>query len=186
MEIYLIRHTKPVIEAGTCYGQTDIPLAPSFEEELKILRKKLPESFDIIYTSPLQRCRLLAEKLQSKTRCIDQRLLEVNFGTWEMKLWNDMGADSYQLWLNDFVNVKPPGGESFQELLVRVKNFLDELKETSYDKVALVTHAGFIRTAVAHVLGLPLENAFRMSFDYGTVSLLKLNEGQYRLYFLNK
>ena len=35
MEIYLIRHTSVDVPAGYAYGQTDVPLKPTFEEEVQ-------------------------------------------------------------------------------------------------------------------------------------------------------
>ena len=43
MLIHLIRHTKPEIAAGICYGQTDLELASSFTQEADtVLSKLLP------------------------------------------------------------------------------------------------------------------------------------------------
>ena len=33
MVVYLIRHTSVDVPQGVCYGQTDVPLKPTFEEE---------------------------------------------------------------------------------------------------------------------------------------------------------
>lgn len=41
MEIYLVRHTSVDIPAGYAYGQTDVPLRPSFEDEAEAIKKKL-------------------------------------------------------------------------------------------------------------------------------------------------
>ena len=35
MQLYLIRHTSVAIEQGICYGQSDIKLSESFEEDSK-------------------------------------------------------------------------------------------------------------------------------------------------------
>jgi hypothetical protein len=34
MRIVLIRHPKPLIEAGICYGRLDIPPHPSAEQQI--------------------------------------------------------------------------------------------------------------------------------------------------------
>ena len=44
MEIYLIRHTTPLIEKGICYGQTDLDITESFEEEVSMIHPHLPSS----------------------------------------------------------------------------------------------------------------------------------------------
>ena len=41
MEIYLVRHTSVDIPAGYAYGQTDVPLRPSFEDEAEAVKKNL-------------------------------------------------------------------------------------------------------------------------------------------------
>ena len=40
MEIYLVRHTSVDIPAGYAYGQTDVPLRPSFEDEAEAVKKR--------------------------------------------------------------------------------------------------------------------------------------------------
>lgn len=42
MEIYLVRHTSVDIPAGYAYGQTDVPLRPSFEDEAEAVKKTYP------------------------------------------------------------------------------------------------------------------------------------------------
>ena len=44
MEIYLIRHTSVDVPAGYAYGQTDVPLKPTFEEEAEEVKKGLSDN----------------------------------------------------------------------------------------------------------------------------------------------
>lgn len=186
MEIYLIRHTAPSINHDICYGHSDIPLADSFGEECQSLRSKLPGHFDAIFSSPLQRCRFLAEHLNGTGVQYDDRLMELDFGGWEMKTWNEIDPEALKIWMDDFVDKKTPNGESFRELWLRVTAFLKDLEKTSFESIALVTHAGVIRTIIAHILGMPLQNAFQLQLDCGGVSLIKLRENAYNLVYLNK
>ena len=56
MEIYLVRHTSVDIPAGYAYGQTDVPLRPSFEDEAEAVKKTLSgHIFDKVWSSPLTR-----------------------------------------------------------------------------------------------------------------------------------
>ena len=53
MEIYLVRHTSVDIPAGYAYGQTDVPLRPSFEDEAEAVKKNLSgHTFDKVWSSP--------------------------------------------------------------------------------------------------------------------------------------
>ena len=61
MEIYLVRHTSVDVPAGYAYGQTDVPLRPSFEDEAEAVKKTLSgHIFDKVWSSPLTRCVRLA------------------------------------------------------------------------------------------------------------------------------
>ncbi len=176
MEIYLIRHTTPQIEKGICYGQSDIPLTESFHTELHQLKTHLPELFDVVYSSPMSRCTKLAQFIQAKELFIpDRRLLEMNFGDWEMKNWDEINQDVLNEWMKDFVNVRVPKGENFIDLNERVTEFIDELLKTNYKKVAIVTHAGVIRCVVAKIVGMQLTNAFKISVDYSSVTKIHGN-----------
>lgn len=57
MKIYLVRHTAVDIPGVMCYGQTDVPLKETFEEEAQIVKTEVDKlSPDIVYSSPLSRC----------------------------------------------------------------------------------------------------------------------------------
>ena len=176
MEIYLIRHTAPPIEKGICYGQTDISVAECFHNEARKLKLRLPEISDAVYSSPLSRCLKMAKQLNpGKEILIDDRLLEMNFGDWEMKNWDEIDQQELNKWMQDFVNEKVPGGENFVTLNNRVNHFIDELLQSSFERVAIFTHAGVIRCFVARVLEISLNNVFRIAVDYSSVAKIHLN-----------
>ena len=52
MELYLIRHPRPDVQPGTCYGQTDLGLAESPVSVAERLRPLLPQDF-ALYASQL-------------------------------------------------------------------------------------------------------------------------------------
>ena len=41
MEVILIRHTSVDVLPGVCYGQTDVPLKPTFEQEAAVTQENL-------------------------------------------------------------------------------------------------------------------------------------------------
>ena len=175
MEIYLIRHTTPNIEKGICYGQTNLGVVDSFYEEVTIIKEKLPDFKNFtVYSSPLKRCTLLANELFTNVPIIDERLMELNFGDWEMKEWNKIEKEKLDFWMNDFVNVACPNGESYVQLHKRVSNFIEEIKSTSLEKVCIVTHAGVIRSIHSLLNNIHLKNSFDLKVDYGQVIKFKL------------
>ena len=203
--IYLIRHTTPDVQKGVCYGQTNLHLVATFEEEFKQIKEKLSvflekNPIEKIYTSPLLRCKKLAQNLQNKylgdvqqgNFVEDTRLMEMNFGDWEMKTWEHIHENDINNWMNDFVTIKTPNGESFEGLSARVKKFWEEIlvlsnkDENKNKNIAIITHAGVIRAILALILGFPLENAFRLEVNYGGICVLKQNKDFVQILQMNK
>ena len=173
MEFILIRHTKVNTKEGVCYGHTDVDLAPSFEKEKKAIQKRLSHhNFDVVYASPLSRCKKLAESLfANKEINYDDRLKELNFGDWEGLDWDKISSSSEaEAFFNDYINTACPGGESYQDMLNRVKAFYNEI-ETKHEgkKIAIVTHGGPIRAFICVVEGASPMDAFERKVDYGEV-----------------
>jgi alpha-ribazole phosphatase len=174
VEVYLVRHTTVDIEPGICYGQTDVPLAASFETEAEAVRKKLAQLDGFIaYSSPLSRCRKLAEFLYSGTIRMDQRLMEMHFGIWEQQRWDDIDDKLLKTWMADFVKQQCSGGESYQDVFERVVTFWNELRQQKFDRVLIVTHGGVIRALLTHLLDMSLKNAFRIMIDFGSVTKIR-------------
>ncbi|MCW2119591.1 alpha-ribazole phosphatase [Flavobacterium sp. 7A] len=168
MEVYLVRHTETVCEKGICYGQSDVPIAAPYLEIFESIKKQLPQDA-IVYSSPLVRCSQLASYL-SNTIIKDDRLMEMNFGNWEMKNWDAISPDEFTPWMNDFVNVSVPNGESFVELYNRVNDFLEnDFQHNTSKAVVIVAHAGVIRSILCKISGLPLKDAFNNKVGFGAV-----------------
>jgi alpha-ribazole phosphatase len=175
MQIYLVRHTTPFVKAGTCYGQSDIPLNKElFPKESAQVISKLPAELDIWYSSPLQRCTQLAHQICASYQT-DTRLMELNFGQWEMQKWDQIDADSLKKWSENFVEIHPPHGENYLDLHARSEAFIASLLAQNSHKAGIVTHAGNIRSILSWVLGLPLENSFRISLSYGAVVCVEIH-----------
>lgn len=186
MEIYLIRHTQTAADPGLCYGQSDIALADSFDDETDALHGKLPEFGDDckVYSSPLSRCLQLAQTF-SDTVTADPRLQELNFGDWEGQRFDDIDADALQQWTSDFVTAAPPNGENFEDLYQRAGDFWQDLLATDAGQVLVVTHAGVIRALLARALNLPLANSFQLRIDSGSVHKLRRHDDYLYVEYIN-
>ena len=180
MRITLIRHTTLAIEEGICYGQTDVDVSADFEREASALCAKLANmQFDAIYTSPLQRCYKLAEALcEDKNIEIldaqvkpDARLKELHFGDWELQPWDNVPRDVFDIWANDYANLAPPNGETFNQLQQRAKAFVAEVNQAyPLGHVLVVAHGGLIRALIADALELPLKRLFRIQVEYASLT----------------
>ena len=175
MKLTLIRHTSLQTGAGICYGQSDVDVAESFVNEAEKTKEKLMAiSFNAIYSSPLQRCVKLANALNLGAPVLDNRLMELNFGDWELQAWDDIPRDIFDTWAHDYANIAPPNGETFSQLQQRGLNFLEEiLAKHTNEHIAVVSHGGMIRALLAHVLNIELKGLFRFTIDYGSVTQLE-------------
>lgn len=177
MEIYLIRHTTPLIEKGTCYGQADLDVTESFAAEAFCIRQHLPKNIEEVYSSPLKRCRQLAEHLFPEHNIrFEDRLKEINCGEWEMKLWDEINSGLLQAWMADFVNVRIPGGESYMDLYHRVSFWFDAMPERK--TIAIVAHGGVLRSLLSHINAVALKDSFDLfKLRYGcVVKVVKEND----------
>lgn len=168
MEIYLIRHTETVAPKGICYGQADVDIKEPYLEIFQEIKAQLPTNA-IVYSSPLLRCKKMAEFF-SDTIIFDKRLMEMNFGNWELQAWNDIPLEEINPWMDNFVTVRVPNGESFEDLYQRVGEFYSELLQKNNDKVILFCHDGTIRSILSHYHQTQLKDAFSLySIKYGEV-----------------
>lgn len=169
MEVYLIRHIETVCEKGICYGQADVAIQEPFEHLFQEIRDQLPSEEMKVISSPLKRCTVLADFLSNEKIEKDKRLIEMDFGNWELKNWNDIPQEELNPWMKDFVSVQVPNGESFEILYERVLSFIEDLRIQQHKKVAIVTHAGVIRSFLCYQQNLPLKEAFQNKVTFGQI-----------------
>jgi len=208
MEIHFIRHTRPKIDSGVCYGQSDINLADSFDEESEQVIQQLSNfqnkgQYHQIFSSPSKRCLLLANKIrkhQKEPTTIekDKNLMELNFGDWELKTWNEIPREQSDPWSEDFINISPPNGENIISLKTRVLTSIEKIfsdlgsnqvknsteNATDYN-IAIITHAGVMRIIAAEFLGIPLSKLFMLNIHYGQILILTMQQDHFSLSFKN-
>ncbi len=150
MKIWLIRHAKPLVEKGLCYGRLDVRADQSLTELASDnLMNALSESsgIKVLLTSPRQRTKQLANLLAQRLNIslVEEELLaEMDFGEWEGHLWEDIPKSAIDLWTEDFNNHPFGGGESTGQLLNRVWLLMENAKRRHEDQI-WVTHAGVIK-----------------------------------------
>lgn len=170
MTIYLIRHTSVEIPKGFCYGQSDLPLRQTFEAEAAITKANIESiHFDIAYTSPLSRCTRLATYCGFSNAIREPRILELNFGAWEMQSFDEIKDDNLQCWYDDYINVKATNGESFSDQYLRVSNFLDEVRQKSAENIVVFAHGGVLICAQIYAKKIQPKEAFKTVPAYGGI-----------------
>ena len=179
MMIYLLRHTQPLITRGVCYGQTDLELNPETKatDIENVIKNIEPLAFSVVYTSPLRRCRELAEMICRQRRLpppiVDTRLMEMSFGEWEMRSWKDIfQSPKGKAWFADYLEKPTPHGESFLQIEQRAASFFAAVNRK--DNTLIVSHDGFIRASLVWAGQLERCRAFEERYSYGEIKEIKI------------
>ena len=148
-------------------------------------------SLDGIYCSDLKRCletaRIIADQCFLEPQALPE-LREISLGEWEGLRFDAVRAadpHEFQRRGEQIATHCPPGGESFNDLQHRVWPVFAKLSSGAHRAILLVTHAGVIRVLLCRLLGMPLKNLFRIGPAYGTLSIVDIASGKYRVRAVN-
>jgi broad specificity phosphatase PhoE len=183
--IYFIRHgeTDWNLE-GRLQGQKDIPLNDvgrvQAEEAGRRLLALAPNVEDLAYVaSPMSRTRETMERLREaiglhpESYRLDDRLVELTFGSWEGMTWKDVRkAEPHAAAMRerDKWNYVPPGGgESYAMLADRVRPILDDLTRDT----VLVAHGGVARAFLAVSCGVSTRHAASIDIWQGKILVIE-------------
>jgi probable phosphomutase (TIGR03848 family) len=146
-----------------------------------------------IYSSPLERAIETANPIANarKLQILQEPgLLDTDIGKWQGKSLKVLSLT--KLW--KIVQHAPsrfrfPDGESFPEMQTRISETLERIikkHNKPQDIVAVVFHADPIKLAVAHFIGMPLDNFQRLGCDTGSVTAIHASEAGANLVKLNQ
>ncbi|MBT3306392.1 MAG: histidine phosphatase family protein [Alphaproteobacteria bacterium] len=172
-----VRHAPVVGVEGVIYGSNDVECDVSNRADFDVLAKTLPK--DAVWvTSHLSRAiktaRTIAEAgLDMPDPLIEEHLAEQNFGDWQGLSWDTMretDPEGYATFWGDPTRNRPPGGESFADVIDRTGGVIERLNaEHEGRDIVCVVHGGTIRAALSVALGLsPVQG---MSIRVDTLSL---------------
>lgn len=194
MVVYLIRHGMTAGNQKKRYiGTTDESLCPDGIQELQKVKKlQLYPVPDILYTSPMQRCRETAELLfpgQDRKEVADFR--ECDFGEFENKNYMELSGNlHYQQWIDSNGQLPFPEGESregFQKRNVQAFQKLEKewMQEDLDDKIiAIVAHGGTIMS-ILQAVGQPEGTYYDFHVGNGEGYRLEGKSGRYFYHKLN-
>jgi broad specificity phosphatase PhoE len=177
--LILLRHGEPdETVRGRCYGRLDPGLSPAGREHMRRTWRLLAAEPTAIYSSPrrraLESAALRAAPAPAIT--IDERLREIDFGEFEGLTYREISMrypDSYAKWMTRPTEVVFPGGESFAEMTVRVREALERIRRThAGETVVIVSHDGVNRIALATALELDARHIFRLAQSYACANVI--------------
>jgi broad specificity phosphatase PhoE len=145
-----------------------------------------------VYSSPLLRAVQTAEQIAHLQQLAVQpvpALREVDVGNWEGRSWEEIARTepaTYRQFLDDAERFGYPGGENMLEVLARIAPQMEQLMRGHLgQRIVIVGHNVTHRVFVAHVLGVPLRLARRVTHHNCGVSIVEYRAGHTRLVTLN-
>jgi len=192
--LYLIRHGETAWNAeGRFQGHRNTPLNEvGIQQAHHVARELAHYSLDAIFTSDLARAAQTAEIIAAHHAApviADRRLREAYFGEWEGLTLDEITTrwpDILAAWRQDSLHTRPPGGETLEQVQLRVVELLMELLSRYPDEhVAIVAHGGALRAIIAYALVADLSIFRRLRLDNCSITTITVRDGEFSLIQMN-
>ena len=191
---YLLRHghTEPT-ENNKIYNDPQVALTERGERQAHlqgVWLKDIKPTHLLSSTAVrvVSTAKIIAEEIGMEAITVDD-LNEWNVGTWEGRTYIDRkknNPEEYHAWCADPIANAPPEGESIVDMCNRIRERLKAITKTyEGSSIALVTHAGVIRSILLEALGIPVRNFWRLSVPAGSVSRVDFSENFATVYFMS-
>ena len=168
----LLRHGRTVANAhGLLQGRIDNPLDDEGLTQAQAAAAVIG-TVDRVISSPLRRARQTAAAFGVDVE-IDDRWIELDYGDWDGRPISDLPEGTWDRWHRD-LGVRPPNGETLEELGVRVRGALESLATDPVDHIVVVSHVSPIKAAVAWALGVDDLVTWRTYLTTGSFSAIRL------------
>lgn len=177
--VYLFRHGQTNFNQQkkfTGWLQSDLtPQGLNQAQNMAILLKGI--LFDYSYSPNLTRClQTLSEVLKYHPECrqpiIDDRILERNYGQLGGKLHqdiiNEFGIEQFNKWHRGWSD-RPPEGESYADVEVRIKSFIEDLQakySQTNNNIVICGSSNSIRLFRKIMEGASIEEAVSWTIPY--------------------
>ncbi len=176
--ILIVRHPETVANVdGRFVGQGESPFTALGRVQARRLPRKIARfEPDVIWTSPLLRARVVAERaarVSGRPLRVDDRLIELDFGDAHALTFEEITEANIPFNYRSATEAVAPGGESRDDLERRVGSLVDEAHAVG-GRHAFVCHAGVMRAALAHVLGLSGDQLWAFSIHNAQLAHVRI------------
>lgn len=186
MHLDLLRHGETTL-SHTLRGHTDDELTENGWLQMQSTIQQYVAggtNWDVIFSSPLQRCHVfainLAEQLEIPLQ-LNMHIKEMYFGDWEGISTQSIYENEPELLANFWqfpTKYHAPNGESLEQFLQRVKVGFDEIhtqmKINQWNRALVVTHGGVIKLLTCLARHKHLNDLLKMSAELGQLYSVKM------------
>lgn len=197
--IILVRHGQTAWNVGASAegerfrGRIDLPLNERGRAQAQALAKRLAkEPIAAIYASPLQRALETAEPTARPLGLTVQPLegiIDINYGDWQEHSHSEVARlylALYRQWLQEPHLVRPPGGESLDEVRDRAMVALHQVIARHDGQTILVAaHQVVNKVLACAMLGLDNSHFWRIRQDNGCLNVFDYQEGVFTAVLIN-
>lgn len=186
MRLDLLRHGETTL-SHTLRGHTDDELTENGWLQMQSTIQQYVAggtNWDVIFSSPLQRCQAfainLAEQLEIPLQ-LNMHIKEMYFGDWEGISTQSIYENEPELLANFWqfpTKYHAPNGESLEQFLQRVQVGFDEIhtqmKIHQWNRALVVTHGGVIKLLTCLARHKHLNDLLKMSAELGQLYSVKM------------
>ncbi|MBI4307298.1 MAG: histidine phosphatase family protein [Chloroflexi bacterium] len=181
--VYFVRHGESAWNAtGRYQGRLDAPLSDLGLRQADLLARRFaPVRLDAIYTSPLQRARVTAERIAAchgMAVVSEPGLTEIDHGEWNGMLRAEVERrypETVRLWREAPGQVRMPGGESLADVRQRGMAAVDAIAAAHPNGAALVvSHHAVLKVVLGTLVGLGLEDFWTLDVDQASGSAAEI------------
>lgn len=182
------------LEGGIKYrGRIEENLTDEGRAQMNRVWQKICHDIDLIITSPLSRCALAAQQWAENKAIpciIEPRIAEMHYGAWEGLSHDEIESSFPNLlekWRSNPTGMRPPQGESPEELQVRIADFWQDACKRYHGKHALIVgHSGSTRMLIAHIQNQPIAYTRQIAMPYACWSRAEHSSEKSKMIFINR
>ena len=185
-----LRHGETNL-SHTLRGRTDDALTAKGWAQMRSTitqSEQTGQAWDVIYSSPLQRCRLFSEQWAEQKQLplyIEPNLQEMDFGDWEAqsteRLYQLYPDELAQFWQTP-LSFTPPQAESLLTFKSRVLESVETLTQQMYaqgwTRALIISHGGVIKLLKCQALKQHDNDLLKMSAELGQLNCFVFDQGQ--------
>ena len=182
--IDVLRHGETTL-SHTLRGHLDDELTQTGWQQMQTsIEQMQPYPWQVIFTSPLQRCAAFAHTFAINTHLIcyeDANFKEMNFGDWEGVTTEQIYQQSPELLTNFWqqpTQYTAPNGESLLDFQSRIQQGLflviEKMQIQQHEHALLVTHGGVIKLLRCLAQHQPLDDLLKMQASLGQLYRFKI------------
>ena len=180
--LLLVRHGITEFNSHRRFaGYSDVALSAAGYRQVEGLRDRLAsEEIEAVYSSDLKRALVTAEVISSGRKldiitCAELR--EINYGDAEGLTFEELSRlypEVAESCTNVSLQMKFPGGESFEGFIERTNKFLDKLEKHAPEQtILIVSHSGPLRLLVCSLLAVDPCHWWQLRLDNASLSVIE-------------